>query len=284
VAKKIKPRPGDVFEIELAPGYKGYGRMLVVEKGYYGLFEFYQVNPSKPYSLEQLKENPKIYATWGSYAMISTGEWPIVGRIPIPADYEYPTFYTEHPVKRRIYVIYPFNREGFQVSREELNELIRLGKVHEGGHPGFSAGYEYIRQRYARLMQEKDLLPRDLQNPADSEPEFIQVDIFDIDLAADIRTDFEARISKGKSVEDATRLVLKKYREALEDEDDEATLYLALAALQLEQGELQEEVKARALQVIDSGQDLARWEDAKPEVYEARKQVLHNLKNQLIQT
>jgi len=59
---------------------------------------------------------------------------------------------------------------------------------------------------------------------------------FDFDLAADVRDDFEARLKRGKTVEEATKLVLRKYRSVLEDEDDMATVYLALAALQLERG------------------------------------------------
>jgi len=59
-----------------------------------------------------------------------------------------------------------------------------------------------------------------------------------------------------------------------------ATVYLALAALQLERGGIRSEIKPQVEAAITH--DLARWEsEASPEIFEARKAVLQRLQEGL---
>jgi hypothetical protein len=271
--KRIKPKPGDVFEMELAPGYKGYGRAVIVKNGYNSLLEFYQLNPTQPHSLEQLKGLDVLFIEWGSYAMISTGEWPIVGHIPLPEDYNYPHFYQNDPYNKRCYLIYDVNDVVIaRVNEVEYREWLVKGNLYSWGFNGYGAlKIYYLMQLKAKQLVEDTF---ELGGP----PEVIMVEIFDADLAADVRSAFEKRLKKSNSVEETTAFVLKKFKFALEDTDDEPIIFLALAALQLEQGAIQEQVRARALEIIDSGQDLQRWEEESTEIFEARKQVLLDLK------
>ena len=274
MAKRVRVKPGDVYQIELVPGYVGYGRVIVAKKGYHALHELYKLDPSKSYTLEQLRGMEPLTILWGSSAMISTGDWPIVGHIPVPPEYSKLRFYKTEEDSRIVY-IYNIDEEWTVISKSEFERLQQNERFYEYG----CAGYEAIRIYYIHLLKQCGLLPEDVR-PRDETPELIPVDIFDVDLAADVRDDFEVRLKRGKSVEEATKLVLRKYRSVLEDEDDMATVYLALAALQLERGGIRSEIKPHVEAAI--ARDLARWEsEASAEMYEARKAVLQRLQEGL---
>jgi hypothetical protein len=107
--------------------------------------------------------------------------------------------------------------------------------------------------------------------------------IFDDDLAIDVRAAFEREIESGKDVKNATDTVLKSFVSALRDSDDRPVVYLALAALQTEHGELRPDIRAKALQAIETGEALEKWnEDLTdwPGLTE-RKKVLEEMRTQL---
>jgi Domain of unknown function (DUF4259) len=105
--------------------------------------------------------------------------------------------------------------------------------------------------------------------------------IFDDDLASDIQNEFEKALDESLTVKEATQRIIEFYQDEMEDEDEGPIIYLALAALQLEQEELQAEVRKKALEIIESGEGLVRWEEAKEEELVERKQVLEDLKAEL---
>lgn len=98
--------------------------------------------------------------------------------------------------------------------------------------------------------------------------------IFDDDLARDVRGDFEGALDEGLSVSVSTRRVLEEHADTLEDPDDGPVIWLSLAALQLEQGALQPEVKERAIRIVDGGLGLQSWAEAGPEALAERRRVL----------
>lgn len=107
--------------------------------------------------------------------------------------------------------------------------------------------------------------------------------IFDDDTASDIRGDFEEYIEEGLSIGEATENILQEYEDIIEeDEDDSTTVYLALASLQMEHGELQTDIKKIALEIIESGKGLEIWEESGEEELEERKNVLNELKRKLL--
>jgi hypothetical protein len=109
-------------------------------------------------------------------------------------------------------------------------------------------------------------------------------DIFDNDEANDIRALFENELETGASVAHATAEILRESKDALNDSESAPIIWLALAALQLDHGELQANVRDHALAAIDSGTDLKRWEaEAKPEDIAGRRRVLDGLRARLME-
>ena len=102
------------------------------------------------------------------------------------------------------------------------------------------------------------------------------------DTAEDVRDDFKDLIADGLSAEDATRRLLDEWAETLADPDEAPVFWLALAATQSSMGRLQDDVRDRALAVIDSGEDLQRWEeDASAADVRKRRANLDKLRAQL---
>lgn len=83
--------------------------------------------------------------------------------------------------------------------------------------------------------------------------------LFADDLAADVREVYLSELASGSEPPAATETVLTEFGQELSDADDGPIVWLALAATQWEYGYSDPDVIARALAVIHSGQDLARW-------------------------
>ena len=106
--------------------------------------------------------------------------------------------------------------------------------------------------------------------------------IFDDDLAADLRAEYEELMEAGMAPAEAVAQLVQNHPECLEDEDDGPVFWLALAALQVELGHLLQPVRQRALKVIEHGANLRRWEaDATPAEAAERRRVLQHLRSQL---
>jgi hypothetical protein len=105
--------------------------------------------------------------------------------------------------------------------------------------------------------------------------------IFDDDITCDVRDEFFEYLDEGLTVKEATKEILENYDP---DEDLEviSLVFIGLAAAQLEKNVLQEEVKKKAIELIDRGADLELWEDADPSDYEERKKVLNEFKQKLL--
>ncbi len=87
--------------------------------------------------------------------------------------------------------------------------------------------------------------------------------IFSDDLAVDIRRDFRELIGDGLTPSEATERLKAEYSSSLEDPDEMPVFWIALALTQWNLGRLDEGTKKMALQVIDDGTDLEKWDDAK---------------------
>ncbi|WP_210492665.1 hypothetical protein [Patulibacter sp. SYSU D01012] len=84
--------------------------------------------------------------------------------------------------------------------------------------------------------------------------------IFDDDLAADVRADWEAELSAGASPAVATRLLVQDYADEVAGSPAlAASFWIALAALQLDAGAVDPDVRDRAVRAIARGEDLERW-------------------------
>ncbi|MFC6999415.1 hypothetical protein [Rufibacter roseus] len=105
--------------------------------------------------------------------------------------------------------------------------------------------------------------------------------LFSDDLACDIRDDFKELIGEGMSPQNATEELTAVYEEEINDIDEGSVFWLSLSSIQWSTGRLLEEVKQKALSIIENGADLHRWSEDK-KLFEKRKQVLEKLKFQLL--
>lgn len=103
--------------------------------------------------------------------------------------------------------------------------------------------------------------------------------LFGDDVASDIRRDYLDLLRRGLTPEAATEILQEHWEDAIGDMDDGPTFWLALAATQWAYGCLADEVRRKALEVIDKGDGLARWSGA---ALARRRGVLAALKAQLL--
>jgi hypothetical protein len=106
--------------------------------------------------------------------------------------------------------------------------------------------------------------------------------IFSDDTAADTRDAFTDFIAEGLSPTEATERLVAQFTDILADEEDGSVFWLALAAIQWKVGRLIDSVRDRAIEIIDSGADLRRWQDNPRAVINQRKKHLFKLRDQLL--
>ncbi|WP_157537762.1 hypothetical protein [Nocardioides sp. Root190] len=104
--------------------------------------------------------------------------------------------------------------------------------------------------------------------------------IFSDDTAADIRSEYRELLEDQVPDAEATARVIDGYRHL--SPDQEHVLWLALAAAQHRLGRLEDEVRDRALRIIDQGVGLQLWEEAGERELAKRKAALSKLRDQLV--
>ncbi|MDN7244703.1 DUF4259 domain-containing protein [Planococcus shenhongbingii] len=110
--------------------------------------------------------------------------------------------------------------------------------------------------------------------------------IFDDDTTCDVKDGFIDYIEEGLSSKKAATIILDEYLEEFHPEEDfevMSLVYIGLAAVQLENNCLVEDVRHLAIQSIDRGADLELWEEADEDDYLARKKELEELKQKLLE-
>ena len=105
------------------------------------------------------------------------------------------------------------------------------------------------------------------------------VAILSDDIAEDIKLLYKDLLANEYSNEEASRIVIEEYKNELDDEET-IVFGLVFSSIQWKLGRLQENVKQKALQIIESGADLARWEE-EPKLQKKREAVLNKLREQL---
>lgn len=104
--------------------------------------------------------------------------------------------------------------------------------------------------------------------------------IFENDTSLDIKDAFEKYIQeKNLTVTEATAIVLNEYEEYVKTfKETLPVIYLTLASLQIEYGELEDELRNKTLAVIESGMDLKCWEGDGEIAIKERSKVLEKFK------
>lgn len=102
--------------------------------------------------------------------------------------------------------------------------------------------------------------------------------IFSDDTALDIKGGYRELLEDQVPDDEAMRKVVAEYAHL---DDELPILWLALAAAQSQLGRLDDQVKARALTVIDTGAGLDLWEEAGSAALAKRQAALRKLRGQL---
>lgn len=106
--------------------------------------------------------------------------------------------------------------------------------------------------------------------------------IFSDDVASDIRNDYYTLLTTGKTNEEITDILMRDY-DAYKGTEDEPVFWFALALSQWNKGRLLDKVKDKALEWIEGGQDLARWNVPNNQTnYKKRAKELQKLKEKLL--
>jgi hypothetical protein len=103
--------------------------------------------------------------------------------------------------------------------------------------------------------------------------------VFSDDTPLDIRGDYRELLEDQVPDDEATRRVIEDYGHL--DADEEHVLWLALAAAQSKLGRLDDEVKARVLEVIDTEGGLGLWQESGPRELQKLKNALAKLRTQM---
>jgi hypothetical protein len=106
-------------------------------------------------------------------------------------------------------------------------------------------------------------------------------DLFQDDIALDVRGDFEAAVDEGAKPGAAADRVLVEYQDVVNDMDEGPVVMLALAALLMERGVTEHTVLDQAERVLAEQAGLERWEDAGGEALAERKAVYQDLAHRL---
>ena len=104
--------------------------------------------------------------------------------------------------------------------------------------------------------------------------------LYDDDAGADARGRYRELVADGIAGADATDALIAEWGDALLDPDEAAAFWLALADTQWKVGRLEDEVRDRALRLITTGEDLARFAHDR-RLRERRAEVLAELDAQL---
>lgn len=108
-----------------------------------------------------------------------------------------------------------------------------------------------------------------------------EAEIFRNDVSEDVMTDYKNKLKIGRTDEDALKELLAESEEYLTDDEDKFDFWFGLALIMSDLGRLTDEVKNIAVELIDSGEDLFRFEDSKREL-KKRKAALEKLREKLV--
>jgi hypothetical protein len=106
--------------------------------------------------------------------------------------------------------------------------------------------------------------------------------IFDDDTACDTRFEYRDLLSHGATGPQATDHMIQIHATGPDFGGYQLTFWLALAATQSRLGRLEDRVRDKALKIIDSGEDLAAWDQPGPTFLRRRRAALQRLRRRLL--
>lgn len=280
MAKRIKYKIGDVFLVPLNEELYGVGRVLRKDHDTV-LIELYSMIPIKSveeYDYAEVSKEEPLVMGWCYDDAVKRGEWQIIDNQEVADKLNMPYFWTFDAGYMKYYIVR--GSEESCIARGEEYEIKKedVVKYHING-----IGNEISeKKRYLRRLKEAGIIDLCEADEETQNAETSCCGILDEDVAVDVEAAFMELLDGGCKGKKATKEVLEEFSEELEDEEDRNVVYLALAELQLRENCLQEDIREKALEIIESGADLERWEEAEEKDYESRKAALEELKERLI--
>ena len=109
--------------------------------------------------------------------------------------------------------------------------------------------------------------------------------IYQDDIAEDMKETVKEKITYGKDgkkyeKEELIEEMIEEYRMEFKDKEERTTAVLVLTDLLWKEGILPEEIKKEALEIINTKEDLKKWEWDKRE-YKKREKILEKFKEKL---
>ena len=107
-------------------------------------------------------------------------------------------------------------------------------------------------------------------------------EIYDNDVSQDIKEEYISLLKQGIQSVEATRIIILRNKEIIDDIAEAPNFWFALADIQWEYGILEDTVKNTALYYLDSDAVLVRWENISSEATIQRKKVLSVFKQKIL--
>ena len=101
------------------------------------------------------------------------------------------------------------------------------------------------------------------------------------DLAQDVRNVYFEQTGHGLDTGPATYAVFQRFADLLQDANEGPVILLALAALQLQQGNVLQPIRDAALALIDDGSAARAWRQNEPALVKRRSAALKALADHL---
>lgn len=108
-----------------------------------------------------------------------------------------------------------------------------------------------------------------------------ETEIFRNDVSEGVMTDYKNKLKIGKADDDALKEILAENEEYISDDEDKFDFWFGLALVMSDLGRLTDEVKNTAVNLIDCGGDLFRFEDNNIAL-KKRKAALEKLREKLV--
>lgn len=109
------------------------------------------------------------------------------------------------------------------------------------------------------------------------------VNLFQDDIAEDVRSRYKELLREYSDEESFQRLLIE-FRDVINDPEDSTVFWLSLSDTQWTLGRLNSYVKKKAIEVIDTKQNLALWHNTEEKTICARQAVLEKLKKKISST
>lgn len=106
--------------------------------------------------------------------------------------------------------------------------------------------------------------------------------IFDNDVAQDIKEEYIGLLKRGMNSTEATKMVIFRNQDIIDDVDEAPVFWLVLADVQWEYGILENAVKNTALNYLNSADFLEQWKCVNSKIATKRKEALLSLKEKLL--